>query len=581
MTANLAVMFISFWVALVAGQESDEVADMKSKLFHDLTASFRKGHDEGRLLEFEEDLSLMFASLPKNRHDNLGRNTARYALQRFFIERHGWSIEGLSPVDAERDATPMSSLSQWMPAYLVNSLEQLLGTSGVTLREMAVLAATFEDLIHREASTRLEDVYELLKLPKDAVLHEKEAFDAIKLYMTMYTSGGNTTVRTKEDVLKKRGGLNLRTKKWLKEVQVRVAEEHEMCDDKTGDCGRLNFKAATRVVEEISEQYRSFNEHECEDLTFTLDAEADSPGKVKLSDFYKEGLHGAWNFTETPEYLNALGALDETQTEPHVLIPNYVASRPNCLATSSIYVVCCRSRCESMMSNLEKAIKAPLATQIQIVDVLSQPLPDSALSNLEAIAVRSRGLIPLHGQAFAQWLHETFPQSCPRPHANGVSHVQIESEERATETGDQVLEADGSTVSAEMMPAEDTSMIPSVAEHGHFAAEESTQLVVYACLAACCVAGAMWASQGVLVEANGFICTKAKSEKFRMPVLRVSMLSICLIATVYAADKMAVEAAKASTAEIVITAAMLFGFAAAGWTLMKNFQTKQSQLLPR
>jgi len=234
-----------------------------------------------------------------------------------------------------------------------------------------------------------------------------------------------------------------------------------------------------------------------------------------------------------------------------------------------------------MMSNLEKAIKAPLATQIQIVDVLSQPLPDSALSNLEAIAVRSRGLIPLHGQAFAQWLHETFPQSCPRPHANGVSHVQIESEERATETGDQVLEADGSTVSAEMMPAEDTSMIPSVAEHGHFAAEESTQLVVYACLAACCVAGAMWASQGVLVEANGFICTKAKSEKFRMPVLRVSMLSICLIATVYAADKMAVEAAKASTAEIVITAAMLFGFAAAGWTLMKNFQTKQSQLLPR
>lgn len=571
MTANLAVTFISFWVAYAAGQGSDEIADMKSKLLHDLTASFRRGHDEGRLLEFEEDLSIMFASLPKNLHGNLGQNTARYALQRFFIERHGWSIEGLSPLDAEREATPMSSLSQWMPAYLVNSLEQLLGTSGVTLREMAVLAATFEDLIHREASSRLEDVYELLNLPKDSVLHEKEAFDAIKMYMTMYTSGGNTTVRTKEDVLKKRGGLNLRTKKWLKEVQVKVAEEHEMCDDQTGDCGRLDFKAATRVVEEISEQYRSFNEHECEDLTSTLDLEADSPGKVKLSDFYKEGLHGAWNFTETPEYLSALGALDETQVDPHVLIPNYVASRPNCLATSSIYVVCCRSKCESMMTNLEKAIKAPVATSVQIAEALSQPLLDTALSNLEALGVQHQGLIPLHSHAFAQWLHESFPQSCPRPHANGVSHVQIESEDRAPETRNEVFEVDVSTVSVEMPEAQE----------GLVVSEESSQLAAYTSLAVVGIAGAIWASQGVLVEANSFIYTKAKSEKFRMPVLRVLMLSMCLVATVYAADKMAVEAARASIAEIVTAVAMLTGFTAAGWILLKNFQTKQSQLLPR
>lgn len=351
-----------------------------------------------------------------------------------------------------------------------------------------------------------------------------------------------------------------------------------MCDDKTGDCGRLDFKAATRVVEEISEQYRSFNEHECEDLTFTLEAEADSPGKVKLSDFYKEGLHGAWNFTETPEYLNALGALDETQAEPHVLIPNYVASRPNCLATSSIYVVCCRSKCESMMTSLESAIKAPAATPGQIAATLTQPLPEGAFSNLEGIASRNQGLIPLHGHAFAQWLHETFPQSCPRPHAQGVSHVQIDSEERARETGEQVIDADV-TVPIET-PAEDVS-VKLPASHHAIVADDSSQLHLYACLAACCVIGAIWASQGVFVEANGFIFTKSKSEKLRMPVLRVSTLSVCLIATVYAVDKMVVEATKASTAEIIITVAVLSGFAAAGWTLLKNFQTKQSQLLPR
>lgn len=578
MMANLAVIFITFLSASATGQGQDEIADMKSKLLHDLTASFRRGHDESRLLEFEEDLSLMFASLPKNQHGNLGRNTARYAMHRFFLERHGWSVEGLAPVDAERDATPMSALGQWMPAYLVNSLEQLLGTSGVTLREMAVLAATFEDLIHREASSRLEDVYELLQLPKDSVLHEKEAFDAIKLYMTMYTSGGNTTVRTKEDVLLKRGGLNLRTKRWLKEVQVKVAEEHEMCDDKTGDCGRLNFKAATHVVEEISEQYRSFNEHECEDLTDTLEAEADSPGRVKLSDFYKEGLHGAWNFTETPEYLNALGALDETQDEPHVLIPNYVESRPNCLATSSIYVVCCRSKCESMMTSLEKAIKAPLAYPSQIAQTLSQPLPDGAFSNLEVLAAGNQGMIALHGHAFAQWLHDTFPQSCPRPHSNGALHVQVDGEESATVTGERFADAD--VTASLLVPLEGDHARP-LAKQSQTAAETSSTLFVYACLAACCVVGAIWASQEVFVEANSLFYTKAKSEKLRMPVLRVSALSVCLIAAVYAVDKMVVEATKASVADIAITIAFLIGLAAAGRALMKNFQTQQSQLLPR
>merc|ERR1719181_304640 len=149
------------------------------------------------------------------------------------------------------------------------------------------------------------------------------------------------------------------------------------------------------------------------------------------------------------------------------------------------------------MTSLEKAIQAPVATPTQVTDTLTKTLPDGALSNLEAIASRNKGLIPLHGHAFAQWLHETFPQSCPRPHANGVSHVQIDSEDRAAETGDQVLEADVSTVSPEM-PAEDVSTIPSAAQ-GPIVVEESTQLVVYACLAACCVVGAIWASQGPIV----------------------------------------------------------------------------------
>merc|ERR1712014_12365 len=144
------------------------------------------------------------------------------------------------------------------------------------------------------------------------------------------------SVRTKEDLKNKKGGLNYRTQLWLRDIQTRVAEAESMCDAGTGDCGRLDFKSATRVVEEIAENYRGFNEHECNDLTDTLLRSEDPsrPGKVKVSDFYTEGWHGSWNFTETPEYLRALGALDESESEARVLIPNYVVSRPNCLASS-------------------------------------------------------------------------------------------------------------------------------------------------------------------------------------------------------------------------------------------------------
>jgi hypothetical protein len=575
MTVNLAVMMTTLGCLFGDQALADENAGLKTKLMSDLTASFRRGHDEGRLLQFEEELSPMYASLPKNENSNLDHLIARYALHRFFIERHGWSIEGLAPVDAERQATPMSSLSQWMPDYLVNSIEQLLGTSGVTLREMAVLAATFEDLIHREASKRLEDVYDLLNLPKDAILHEKEAFEAIKLYMTMYTSGGNTTVRTKEDVMQKKGGLNLRTKKWLKEVQVKVAEEYEMCDVKTGDCGRLDFKAATRVVEEISEQYRSFNEHECEDLTQTLESEADSPGKVALADFYKEGLHGAWNFTESADYLQALGALENAGSNPHVLIPNYVSSRPNCLATSSIYVVCCRSKCESMLSELENAAKAPLADPNQIMDVLGQQFDSTSVAGLKHVAKQHGGKVPLHGQDFAQWLHEVFPQSCPRPHTSGISHIQPQSAKQSVEIPADFVMDDAVAAARDILIEEGFAM-KEVVPVGSW-----TSLLPYSCLAALCIVGALWASQGVLVEANSFLYTHAKTEKLRMPVQRVILLSFCLIAAFYSLDKMFCEAMKSSTVELLLSAGMFGGIACVGWTAKKTLYSKPTELLPR
>lgn len=438
---------------LQQGEDSDGFS--KDSLIRDLTATFRRGHDAERLLHFEEAILPMFKSMPKNSDGNLGQATARRALHRLFSHRHGWSIEGLLPAADENDAaTPRSISTTWMPAFLLEAIENLFGTHGVNIQELAVLAAAFEDLVHREAIGRLEDLYEWMGLSTDKILTEHRSEDVIKAYMIMYTSGGNATVRTKEDLFKKKGALNRRTLTWLKKVEHKVAEAESLCDAQTGECGQLDFKATTRVVEEIGEQYRDFNQGECDDLSDTLEDLEDKhkPGHVLLSDFYRPGLHNSWNFTEKEDYLRALGTLDETDpANPRVIIPNYVHSRPNCLATSEIYVVCCKNHCEDMMVELETKLAAPTASAERIGKLLPSHLgrhgsPSVSLSDL---AAAHDGKIHIHSRAFAQWMHEAYPRSCPRPLPESISHAKdpetdVEENVLWTVSGDGLGEMDNS-----------------------------------------------------------------------------------------------------------------------------------------
>jgi len=575
---NSVMFIVAFLTAFAwchaASLPLEDVDEMKARLLADLTASFRRGHDEGRLVDFEDALSPMFQSLPKQTNGTLGHMMARYALHRLFISRHGWSIEGLAPVDLEREATPMTNLSQWMPDYLVDTIENLLGTNGVTLRELAAVAATFEDLIHREASGRLEEVYDLMSLSTSGVLHETDSFDVIKAYMTMYTSGGNTTVRSKTDLLKKNGGLNRHTKQWLREVQVRVAEAESLCNASTGDCGRLDFNAATRVVEEIGEQYRSFNEHECEDLSSTLLQSESEPGKVKLSDFYSAGLHGSWNFTETPEYLRALGALDESDSEGRVLVPNYVSSRPNCLATSAIYVVCCRNQCEKFMTKLENSVQAPVGNPQQILQLLDVASSEWSLK-LNAIAKNHNGQIPLHGHSFALWLHGVFPRSCPRPHMAGVSSA-IVSDDLVLETGEPV----GDSATVLCGPAGCSGKKDSIKAHSTF------RFVSLIALLGCALLVAFSASRGVLFDADGLLClsqrTKEPKQKAaQMPLVRAVLLSVSLIAVVFILEALAISIASwnGGALEVMLSLLALGGLVTVAVGVGKNISFKQSNQL--
>lgn len=406
--------------------------DQEANILSELMSSFRRGQNDRKLRERESKLQKLFVALPKNEHGNVGHAVARYALHRFFVQQHGWTIDGLEPM-GDTSQTPVGTLGKWVPTYILSSIEKLMDTNGISLRELAVLAMTFEDLIHKEASGRLEEVYDVLGLSRTELIDEATAEQAIHAYMALYTSGGNTTVRTRKDLEAKKARLDKKTAKWVSSVQKEVAEAEESCDPTSGRCDKLDFDAATRVAEQIAEQYSAFNEDLCRDLKFTLlNVEDGDTGRVLLKDFYRVGLRGHWNFTETQDYLRILGVLDESDAKSsRVIVPNYVYSRPNCLASSSIYEVCCRNECEDLISHLENEISAPSAKPKRIAQIVAalpsstmeapRTLPTSLVKKLDDIARVHGSRVKLHSRLFAQWMHHAFPRECPRPHETGFA----------------------------------------------------------------------------------------------------------------------------------------------------------------
>jgi hypothetical protein len=158
-------------------------------------------------------------------------------------------------------------------------------------------------------------------------------------------------------------------------------------------------------------------------------------GRVRLSEFYKPALDGAWQFQESIGYLRELGTLDESQSDqPRVMLVNYLTSQANCIASSDYYSVCCIDECEDLFAHLEKEIAAPEATPEHIAELISK-LPSSSVSapralsatlrtRLNDIAASHGGKVQLHGRLFAQWMHHAYPRECAFPHMSGTTSQQ-------------------------------------------------------------------------------------------------------------------------------------------------------------
>jgi hypothetical protein len=401
-------------------------------------------HDTAQLAQHEENLREMFESIPKNKHGLVGHQVVRYALHRYFLHRHGWFIRGLEPGDAAYDpplrqpdgSMPPAYVKEWVPNFLQKMIEFRNSNDGMNLHDVAVMAATLEDLIRKELTMRLKMVYRIHSFPVQVSLPRSKVEEVLTTYMMSFLLANNVTAYSNEQLL-------LKEKVWKKKYSGFHEVESWMktlVDEQVDEYTTFNFTQVSFVAGEFGRKFHKFNDLECDDLRQTLKAlESRKPGRVRLSTFYNMSRFTHWRFTEKPEYLQNMGALDTSDSNSEsVIMANYVMARPNCLEASNLYAVCCRNLCEDLMVYLERAVgyaEAKVDRISELVSALPSPtvtaprqLSAALLDRLQQIAKLHGGQVPLHGRLFAQWMHHAFPRECPYPHEKGTISPQTPDE---------------------------------------------------------------------------------------------------------------------------------------------------------
>jgi len=418
-------------------QEQMSEEDIRNTLLEEIEQSLGQGTATHRLALLEATLMPLFNALPKNEHGRLDHSTVRYALHRLFVMRHGWNIKGLrSDSAASNSSTPAGVLQDQVPSYVQDIFEQRLEGKGLGLLELAVLASTIEHLIHNEAAGKMAAVFKVLELSPHSILDQGEIDEALDTYMMAFVIGQNVSKLSLRKIKKLNTMMPEIFTGWRDAQQFVRRVRLNITSAETG----LDLANITRVVEVVGEEYGSFQNIECQELKHTLmKIEDRGTGRVKLAEFYKPALNGAWQFQESVSYLRQLGALDESDpTSISVIIPNYLHSQTNCIASSGFYSVCCKDECEGLMGHIEEKLAVPEARPSDIIDLVEN-LPSDTVpaprkmsttlwNRLNDIAAHHGGMVPLHSRLFAQWMHHAFPRECPYPHLSGTTSQQTSNE---------------------------------------------------------------------------------------------------------------------------------------------------------
>merc|ERR1719336_363596 len=452
-------------------------ADLRAAMLEELAVALGSGNrvTEQRLGRIEEAVGPIFRAMPKNAHGNLDHAGVRYVLHRLFVDRHRMFVKGLEPGrKAWNSSSPTEVLEDRVPEYVQNLFEERLDGRGLGMHEVAILAATLEHLIHDEAVERLKLSFDALKLKVADRLSPGKAKRVLKVYMVLFLKGVNASDMEYFDVGEQTARLRSEYPGWRDTIKFANGVLENVSDNSAADPafagGELAFGAISRIVEEIGERYGRWQERDCHHLKANImKLENKGSGRVLLRDFYGDTIEGGWQFSESVSYLRDHGILDESDPkQKSVLIPNYITSTSNCLASSGLYSVCCPDECEPLLGHLEREIGEPDATPARIASIVAnlpsdtiealRVLPEALYSRLEEVSNHHGGRVPLHGRLFAQWMHHAYPRECPYPHLSGTTRA-VSMEEWVDQNGAEraTREEMRQHVSSEPFPEDDVS----------------------------------------------------------------------------------------------------------------------------
>jgi len=424
---------------------------VEQQLLTELAALLGHGASHERLARIEDAMRPMFNALPRSKDGGVDQGVARYALNRYFLTQHGWHIIGIAP-DGERwnASSSTTMLKSRMPSFILEFLEERVGRTRLGLGELAVLAATVEDLVRSDGLAVLRMAYEAHNLSTNEPLEDEEKENLIlKTFMLFFTMPWTQKARDSQSVnqylqnVHKANPAWSDTMLWIQDMKQSATYQHvgERNPFSTRRVFFGDYPSMVHFVEQIIDGYGVYQDMQCKELKnvmMDLEDEERSDGRVLLANLYRPYLEGTHRFfTERPEFLEQLGSLDNSDpVKPSVIVPNYIYGRQFCLASQSDFQsFCCVDQCNVLMESLERSIARPVASPGLIAELVAtlpsdtvaapRDLSASLRRKLDLIAEQHDGHVPLHGRMFAQFMHHAFPNECQQPRAPGATEAQM------------------------------------------------------------------------------------------------------------------------------------------------------------
>eukprot|EP00928_Gymnodinium_smaydae_P086391 TRINITY_DN7047_c1_g3_i1.p1 TRINITY_DN7047_c1_g3~~TRINITY_DN7047_c1_g3_i1.p1 ORF type:complete len:636 (-),score=111.32 TRINITY_DN7047_c1_g3_i1:45-1952(-) len=395
-----------------------------------------------RLAKAMAALRPIFTALPKDKQGLLSYQTSRYAIHRWMMQEHGWFIRVLEPSE-EASMHKKRVDSEWVPSYVEGQVLKRSGALGVSLSDLATMAATIEDLIFVEIRKKFKAVYiylgmstsepvekQLVHCAMDAFVFYIMTFDLLQARANLdpYWLSADVSIEGRREsicrpqFMTRLLGYRPEVRQWSSAVLDAVGDSPD---------GKMSFSQAISFAFSFIADLAAYNDVDCQGLKATLvELEglggANKTGRITVNMYHDRQGYKYWPFMESAEQLREASILDdEVPGEPTIILSNYIGSRLNCVESSSLYAVCCKIECDSLLSSLEMKLAAATGTADEIASFVAT-LPSSSVSlpeisperlaQLKQLQAAHHGRVPIYSEAFAMWMHNVYPRECPQPH---------------------------------------------------------------------------------------------------------------------------------------------------------------------